>query len=131
MLYCARLCYVKKSQPRTSSCHRSCRSQESCSRTFQNNCWYSSIYSFTSGRHARSLAVCLKDVERSYSVLRDRSLGLDRTDHGPRSQRPIKTAYFKNFKLMISHRPVIVERRNTAHWIRHDETRRMVVIAYF
>jgi len=73
----------------------------------------------------------LNGPTRSYSVLRDRSLGLDRTDRGPRSQRPIKTAYFKNFKPMISHRPVIVERRNTAHWIRHDETRRMVVIAYF
>ena len=73
----------------------------------------------------------LNGPTRSYSVLRDWSLGLDRTDRGPRSQRPIKTAYFKNFKPMISHRPVIVERRNTAHWIRHDETCRMVVIAYF
>ena len=72
-----------------------------------------------------------KDVERSYSVLRDQSLGPDRTDCGPRSQRPIKTAYFKNFKLMISRHPVIVERQNTAHWIRHDEMRRIVVIAYF
>src|SRR5436190_1105577 len=38
-----------------------------------------------------------KDVERSYSVLHDQSLELDRTDRGPRSQRPIKTAYFKKF----------------------------------
>ena len=93
--------------------------------------------------HTRPLKVTQKLLEsdgkvkmlngptRSYSVLRDRSLGPDRTDRGPRSQRPIKTAYFKNFKPMISHHPVIVERRNTAHWIRHDETRRMVVIAYF
>ena len=73
----------------------------------------------------------IKDVERSYSVLHNQSLGPDRTDCGSRSQRPIKTTYFKNFKLMISHHPVIVERRNTAHWIRYDETSRMVVITYF
>src|SRR5438309_1554997 len=42
------------------------------------------------GDFQQVLLKMLNGPTRSYSVLRDRSLGLDRTDRGPRSQRPIK-----------------------------------------
>ena len=61
-----------------------------------------------------------------FSVLRPK-----RPDRKDRGLRGLINIHMTIYLITISRHPVIVERRNTAYWIRHDETRRMVVITYF